>query len=223
MNLQICTSLDEPRQFTAAKANSNRTAVALLRLGCIAMLLAAPVSMQGAVEIFMRIGGQAAAMGSQQTVPVLAGESTDPRFPNWIPVLAMSHGISQSGSVGGGGSGKANHQDVSFTKNLDRTTPSVCFLINNITNVTAGLTQPIDYVTIDFRKAGTTEVFYRMEMQQVSLSSVSYGGSAGGDSLTDNVSFNYTKIRWTYQAYVAGKANGQPITTGWDVAKNAPY
>jgi type VI secretion system secreted protein Hcp len=188
----------------------------MLRFGCVAVLLATALSVR-AQDMFMRIGGQAAPMGSQQTTPTLPGESTDPQYSNWISVLGMSHGLSQSGSiVGGGGAGKVSHQDVSITKNLDKTTPSICFLLNSATNVTAGISQPINYVTIDFRKTGTTEVFYRVELQGVSFSSISYGGSSGNALPTDSVTFYYSKIKWSYVKYENGKAQA-PITTGWDL------
>ena len=219
MNPHNFSQLDEPRPFPVAKLNQNRAAIALLRFGFIAVMLVAALSVP-AQDIFMRIGGQAAPMGSQQTTPTLPGESTDAQYTNWIPVLAMSHGLSQSGSIGGG-AGKVNHQDVAITKFLDKTTPSICFLINSSTNVTSGISQPINYVTIDFRKTGTTEVFYRVELQDVSFSSVSYGGSSGGGLPTDNLTFYYSKIRWSYVKYVSGKAEA-PITTGWDLAKNLP-
>ena len=43
-----------------------------------------------------------------------------------IDVLAWSWGMSQSGSMhmGGGGAGKVNVQDLSFTKYIDKSTPT---------------------------------------------------------------------------------------------------
>ena len=190
----------------------NRAAIVLLRLGCIALLLAAPISVRGAVEIFMRIGGQAAPMGQTQTPPTLAAESTDPQYPNWIPVLSMSHGVSNPG-------GKPSHQDLAFMKLMDKTTPAMCLLVN-ATNITATVTQPIDYVTLDFRQTGTSNVFYRMELQGVNLSSEQI--SASSEMPSESVSLRYTKIRWSYVPYVSGKA-GTPITTGWDVVAGKAY
>jgi len=47
---------------------------AVLRLGCLAWLLVATLSADAAVDIFMRIGGQPAAMNSTQTAPQLPGD-----------------------------------------------------------------------------------------------------------------------------------------------------
>lgn len=217
MNLQNCFRLDEPRHAPAVNSNQNRVVVTLLRCGCVAALLIAVCS-ASAQDIFMRIGGQAAAMGSTQTAPTLAGESTDLQYTNWIPVLSMSHGISRSVTIGGGGTtgGLPNHSDVSLTKMLDKTTPSLNLLVNG---VTATVTQPIDYVTIDFRKSGTTQVYYRIELQGVYLTSASISGSAGGGLPSESVTLTYTRIKWSYVPYVNGKAQ-TPITKGWDLAKN---
>ena len=54
-----------------------------------------------------------------------AGESKHAKHKDEIQVLAWSWGMSQSGSFGhgtGGGAGKANVQDISFTKYIDKST-----------------------------------------------------------------------------------------------------
>ncbi len=220
MNLQNSSSHSEARQLLAANFFRNRAVVALLRGGCIAAILVAALSAQ-AQDIFLRIGGQAAAMGQNQPAPALPGESIDSQYTNWIPVLSLSHGISRTVTVGGGGGGGSipNHQDVNLAKLLDKTTPSINLLVNG---ATATVSQPIDYVTIDFRKSGTTEVFYRIELQGVSFTSVQIGGSAGGGLPAESVSLVYTRIRWSYVQYVGGKAQ-TPITKGWDLSKNGPF
>ncbi|MBZ0134552.1 MAG: type VI secretion system tube protein Hcp, partial [Rhodanobacter sp.] len=55
------------------------------------------------------------------------GESKHTKHKDQIQLLAWSWGMSQSGSFGhgtGGGAGKANVQDISFTKYLDKSTTS---------------------------------------------------------------------------------------------------
>ena len=56
----------------------------------------------------------------------IAGESIDKTHKGEIQILAFSFGATQSGSThigGGGGSGKVNFQDISFTKYIDKSTP----------------------------------------------------------------------------------------------------
>src|ERR1700748_2672112 len=58
----------------------------------------------------------------------LKGESNDKTHKGEIDVLAWSWGVSNSGSAhvgGGAGAGKANVQDLSFTKYIDKTTPDL--------------------------------------------------------------------------------------------------
>ena len=212
MNSQNIPIRCDPCQLPPADFYRNRASVALLRFGCIAAMLVTALSVQ-AQDIFMRIGGQAAAMGSQQTAPTLAGESADPQYTNWIPVLAMSHGVSTTVTLGGG-SAAPIHSDVSLMKELDKTTPSINLLVSG---VAATVSLPIDYVTIDFRTTGTTSVFYRMELQGVSLTSAQISGSGGGGMPTESVTLQYTKIRWSYVQYLNGKAQ-PPITKGWDLS-----
>jgi type VI secretion system Hcp family effector len=214
MSLQTDSLPDEPRRHPANISNHPRATVGLLRFGCVLVILVAALATQ-AQDIFMRIGGQAAAMGSQQTTPTLAGESTDPQYTNWISVLSMSHGVSRPVAMGGGGSAAApDHQDLHFMKGLDKTSPSLNLLVNG---APATVTQPIDYVTIDFRKSQSSEVFYRIELQGVYLTSNQVGGAKDNGTPTESVSLVYTKIKWSYVKYVSGKAQ-TPITTGWDVA-----
>lgn len=205
------------RQLLPVNLGRNGGAILPLRLGCLALMLVAVLSVHGQ-DIFMRIGGPAAPMGGPQTAPTLAGESTDAQYTNWIPVLSMSHGVSRAVTLGGGSS-VPNHQDVSLLKVTDKTTPSINLLVNG---ATATVSQPIDFVTIDFRTSGTSNVFYRVELRDVYITSAQTSGSSGGGVPSESLSLLYTRIRWSYVQYVGGKAQ-TPITKGWDVAKNAPF
>ena len=63
-----------------------------------------------AVDMFIKIDG-------------IKGESKDKKHKDEIDVLAWSWGMSQSGTFhtgGGGGAGKVNVQDLSFTKWVDK-------------------------------------------------------------------------------------------------------
>jgi len=175
-----------------------------------------------AQDIFMRIGGQAAAMGQTQTAPTLAGESTDPQYPSWTPVFSMSHGVSRPVTMVGTNvsSGNPSHSSFNLMKQLDKATPSINLLVNG---ATATVSQPIDYVTIDFRNTGaTTNVFYRIELQGVYLESVQISGSSGGGVPPESVSLAYTKIKWSYVPYVSGKAQ-TTITSGWDLSTGKSF
>jgi type VI secretion system Hcp family effector len=226
MNQQFNFGQHDPQRCAAAGVFRNQVAKALLRFGCVAVLLANTLSARAqSVEMFMRIGGAATTMGATQTAPTLAGESTDPQYTGWIPVLSMSHGVSRSVTFSGGNpsASTASHSDVALMTTIDKTTPSINLLVNGVTSI---VTQPINYVTIDFRKAGSSaQVFYRIEMQGVYFTSAQVSGSTGGGYPNQSLSLTYTKIKWSYQAFdpATGKAQGGVITTGWDVAAQKSF
>lgn len=122
------------------------------------------------------------------------GESKDHTYAKKIDVLAWSWGMSQSGTFhagGGGGAGKANVQDLSFTKWLDdASAPLQLATLNGKHLATA---------TLIVRKAGETPQDYlKVLMTDVMVTSVSTGGSGGEDRLTENVTLNFAKVKLDY-------------------------
>lgn len=111
-----------------------------------------------------------------------------------IDVLAWSWGASQSGTFhtgGGGGAGKANVQDLSFTKWIDKASPKLQLACLKGTH--------IDSCTLSVRKAGDSPyVYLKITMTKCLVSSVSTGGSGGEDRLTENVSINFAKVKVEY-------------------------
>lgn len=160
-----------------------------------------------AVDMFLKIKGGKA---------VPEGESRDSKHPNEIDVLAWSWGISQSGTMhsgSGGGAGKANVQDLSFTTYFDNAVPTM------MNAVCVG--DHHDEATLVVRKAGTTPLEYiTVVMTEVMVTSVSTGGSGGEDRLTANVTLNFAKVNVKYMKQSkdgSGKA-GAEFT--YDIAAN---
>lgn len=158
-----------------------------------------------AVDMFMKIGD-------------IKGESTDKKHANEIDVLAWSWGISNSGTThmgGGGGSGKANVQDLSFTKYTDASSHALLLATSNghhypkanlVVRKAGGKNAPIEYIKI--------------EMDEVMVTSVSCGGSGGEDRLTENVTLNFAKVKYEYTPQ---KPDGTPDSTKtmtYDIAAN---
>jgi type VI secretion system secreted protein Hcp len=144
------------------------------------------------------------------------GESKDAKHPKWIDILAWSWGLSNSGSAhvgGGAGAGKANVQDLSFTKYVDSSSH------NLIKSAASGV--HIDKVNLVVRKAGGTAVEYiKIELNEVLISSVSTGGSGGEDRLTENVSLNFAKIKFEYTPQDDKGKAGTALPVTIDIAKN---
>jgi type VI secretion system secreted protein Hcp len=157
-----------------------------------------------AVDMFMKLEG-------------ITGESQDSTHKGEIDVLAWSWGASNSGSAhqgGGAGAGKANFQDLSFTKYVDLSSTSL------FTAVATG--KHITTATLTVRKAGDKPLEYLViTMNEVLVSSVSTGGSGGEDRLTENVSMNFASFKVAYKEQSStGAAAGTPSMT-WSIVKNA--
>jgi type VI secretion system secreted protein Hcp len=156
-----------------------------------------------AVDMFIKIDG-------------IKGESRDDKHKDEVSVLAWSFGASQSGSThisAGGGSGKVNFQDISFTKYVDKASPSL------LSTCASG--KHIKEATLTVRKAGGSPVEYlKIKINDIIVSAYSTGGSGGEDRLTENVTLNFAKIEY---AYTPQKADGSPETalvTTWDIQAN---
>ena len=146
----------------------------------------------------------------------LAGESRDSTHKGEIDVLAWSWGVSNSGTThsgGGGGAGKANVQDLSFTKYLDKSTPDL--LLSSLNG------KHWDQAVLVVRKAGETPLEYlKVTLSEVLVTSVSQGGSGGEDRLTENVTLNFAKVKVEYVEQTAKGGKGATPSIGWNVAEN---
>ena len=151
-------------------------------------------------------------------IDALKGESNDKTHKGEIDVLAWSWGVSNSGSAhvgGGAGSGKANVQDLSFTKYTDASSHALLLAASN--------GQHYAKANLYVRKAGGKGApieYIKIEMDEVMITSVSCGGSGGEDRLTENVTLNFAKVKYEYTPQ---KADGTPDTTKemvFDIAAN---
>jgi type VI secretion system secreted protein Hcp len=165
-------------------------------------------SADAAVDMFIKIGD-------------IKGESQAQNHKDEIDVLAWSWGMSNSGTThegGGGGAGKANVQDFSFTKFTDLS--STEFMLRTLNG------DPIPMVELIVEKPTGGDKpyeFLRITFENVLVTSVSTGGSGGEDRLTENVSLNFQKVK---VEYTPQKADGSADTTKkktitWDIAGNS--
>jgi type VI secretion system secreted protein Hcp len=153
-----------------------------------------------AVDMFIKIDG-------------IKGESKDSKHPDEIDVIAWSWGATNSGSshIGGGsGSGKVNVHDLSITKYVDKASADLfkaCAQGKHIANA-----------LLTVRKAGGTDPleYLKVTMNDFIISSVSTGGSHGEERLTENVTINFSKIKYEYKEQKADGSPGSnfPVTIG---------
>jgi type VI secretion system secreted protein Hcp len=144
------------------------------------------------------------------------GESKDSKYTGKIDVLAWSWGLSQSGTThsgSGSGAGKANFQDLSFTKYYDKASPNL--------QKACATGQHLAKAVLICRKAGGEQIDYiTMTMENCLISSVSTGGSGGEERFTENVSINFGKFKIEYTIQDAkGKGTAGP-EFAYDIAAN---
>jgi type VI secretion system secreted protein Hcp len=148
----------------------------------------------------------------------IKGESDDSvRGPEGdIDVLAWSWGLSQSGTTHmgkGGGAGKANFQDLSFTKYIDSATNALMIALAKGSH--------IPKVSLLARKAGEGQKDYlAIIMEEVMVTSVSTGGSGGEDRLTENVTLNFAKVTLSYTPQKTSGDSDATKDFAWDISGN---
>ena len=156
-----------------------------------------------AVDMFIKIKGH-------------DGESKDDKHKKQIDVLAWSWGMSQSGTFhtgGGGGSGKVNVQNLSFTKWVDIATPTLMLACCN--------GEHIEEAELFVRKAGKDPLEYIViTMKKIIVSSISTGGSGGEDRLTENVSLNFAEVSFKYVQQADKGGEDAKKTLKWNIEEN---
>jgi type VI secretion system secreted protein Hcp len=160
-----------------------------------------------AVDMFLNLGANIKGE-TQDTAQKAAGD---------IDILAWSWGASNSGSFhagGGGGAGKANFQDISFTKYLDKSSPAILIALAKGSHI------PTAKLLV--RKAGEGQQKYlEITMTKVLVTSVSTGGSGGEDRLTENVTLNFAEVKFEYFLQNEKGVTASGGVFNWDIAGNA--
>jgi type VI secretion system secreted protein Hcp len=157
-----------------------------------------------AVDMFMKIDD-------------IKGESTDSKHAGEIQVLSWSWGLTQSGTTHtgpGGGSGKVNVNDLTFTKYLDTSTP------NLIKFCCSG--KHFGQALLTVRKAGNTPLEYiKIKLTDLIISSMSTGGTGSEDRVTETVGLNFAKFEVDYTPQKADGSGGAAIPVTWNIPGNA--
>ncbi len=150
------------------------------------------------------------------------GESQGDGHTNEIDVNSFSFGVAITGGMmtytgGGGTAGKAEFQEVHIDKYVDKATPTL------IQHCASGV--HIANATITVRKAsGANKIdFYIVKFTDLIISSFSNSGGVNDDRMSENITFNYQKIEFSYQPqdHQGNKAGGV-VKGGWDVKANKP-
>lgn len=154
-----------------------------------------------AVDMFLKLDG-------------IKGEAQDKTWKDQIDVLAWSWGVSNSGSThmgGGSGAGRANFQDISLTKWIDKASPILWQHSTTGKHIASG--------QLVCRKAGGTQMEYIIiDIKDILITSVSIGGSGGEDRLTENVSLNFGWFGYKYVEQTPKGGEGAKPEYKYDIA-----
>src|SRR5579872_2979904 len=146
----------------------------------------------------------------------IEGESNDEIKKNHIEIQSFSFGGSQSGSFNtatGGGTSKANLQDVHFTKQIDKSSPNLFGILTN--------GKHIDKATITVRKAGGDPKDYlTITLTPCFVSSYNISGHDGGGMPQESFSLNYDKIEFEYKTQDDKSNLGASIKKSYETSKN---
>lgn len=146
------------------------------------------------------------------------GESAVKGFEKHIQIDSFSWGVSNSSSMhqgGGGGVGKAQFQDIHFTKYADQATgPLMEYCANGKHIPTAKITcrkadgsgNPMQYYVIEFEKAFVTSV---------------QNSGASAAQLMESVSFSFEKIKFHYQPQNSDGTPGSTVDYEFNVREMA--
>jgi type VI secretion system secreted protein Hcp len=156
-----------------------------------------------AVDYFLKI----------DTIP---GESTDAKHKNEIDLESWSWGETNSGTHaggGGGGAGKVAMQDFHFTMRINKASPKLALACAN--------GQHIKDALLTCRKAGKEQQEYlKIKFSDLLISSYQTGGSQGDVVPIDQISFNFSKIEWTYCAQKPDGSLDAPVVHNYNLKEN---
>jgi type VI secretion system secreted protein Hcp len=150
----------------------------------------------------------------------IKGESADDKHAGEIDVLAWSWGANQSATTqtgSGGGTGKVTVHDLTITKQVDRSSPTLLGLCFSGT--------PIKQALLTQRKAGGKDAleYIKITMESAIVSSVSTSGSAGTEVMTENITLNFARVKLDYTPQKADGSGDAVVKFGFDIAKNKPW
>ena len=132
-------------------------------------------------------------------IPGVDGESFDAVHKNEIDVLAWSWGTQTDGRA-------TCIDSFNFVKFADLASPTL------LMNQAQGVIYPTATISIN-RSTGDTPVKYiELAFKNAIVTTIQTGGRAGEDRLTENVSFNFEEVKYTYRRTNPDGTTAEPVT-----------
>jgi type VI secretion system secreted protein Hcp len=157
-------------------------------------------SLQASFDMFLDIAG-------------IPGESKDSVHEGQVDVLAWNWGLSIPPPTNGVRVAQANFQDLNVIKYVDTSSPLLMLHCANSHQITTA--------TLYVRTQGRTPIeFIKMIMTDILVTSVTPGGSEGGDRLIENVSLNFAKVEFDYTPLNPNGSVSSTISLDWNIPEN---
>ena len=146
----------------------------------------------------------------------IKGESVDDKHKGEIDILSWNWGVAQGASshVGGGsGTGKANVQDLTFTKAVCKATPLLAHLCLSGKHITKAM--------LTCRKAGGTPLEHmKFTFNQAIVTSVNHAADKNSDAIMETVTLSFASMNLEYVPQKSDGSGDASIVKGWDIAGN---
>jgi type VI secretion system secreted protein Hcp len=152
----------------------------------------------------------------------IKGDSKDSKHVDWIEVLSFSHNIEQQtgGAASAQGShagGRADHDDLSFTKRLDSASPLLALYCSNGKHI-----PKIEFQLC--RAMGEKTCFMKINLEDSIVSKWAPAGRAdSADHIPlEEVGLRYGVIKWEYTPTDprGGGKTGAAIKSNWSTIEN---
>jgi type VI secretion system secreted protein Hcp len=134
------------------------------------------------------------------------GESQDKDHEGWNDLIAWSWGMERVSGAGGGqgrNSSRAKFEGLSFTKEMDSTTPVMMRFFAEGSR--------LRQVTLDLPNHGEREGRIRMILSNVRVTSVHVGEKGESGVHFENVTLNFGEVKVIYEGM------GRTVEFGWNI------
>jgi type VI secretion system secreted protein Hcp len=151
-------------------------------------------------------------------IDTVSGESVP--MKDHIDILTWTWGMTQSATTHtsqGGGAGKVNVNDITITKHIDKASPVL------IKACCTG--QHFKTASVIVRKAGGDKAldYLTLNLEDVLVSGYSTAGAGSDDRIVETITLNFGRFKIEYKPQGnLGSIQGGKVTSGFDIAANAP-
>ncbi|MEX2303643.1 MAG: type VI secretion system tube protein Hcp [Bryobacterales bacterium] len=142
------------------------------------------------------------------------GEAQAKGFENQIDILSFSLGASNMSSVAtgaGSGVGKVDLSSLSLQKIVDKASPKLFLACCQGDH--------IDKAKLTVREAGgkTPVEYYVLELKEIFVDSISWGGASGGGKPSESVSLSVAEVKIIYHSQDEKGAKKDKVEAGYNV------